>query len=92
MFSSTVDSIQESYLKDELDKERSLTRELRVRLQEKETQLKISERQKEKIKRQMMTANTLVRIQQEQIKRLKLDISRLGELQLHNGEPGPGGS
>ena len=92
MFSSTVDSIQESYLRDELDKERSLTRELRVRLQEKETQLKISERQKEKIKRQMMTANTLVRIQQEQIKRLKLDISKLGDSQLHNGDPGPGGS
>ena len=87
-----MDSIQESYLKDELDKERSLTRELRVRLQEKETQLKISERQKEKIKRQMMTANTLVRIQQEQIKRLKLDISKLGESQQHNGDPGPGGS
>merc|ERR1711953_1543904 len=90
--SSTVDSIQDSYLKDELDKERSVTRELRVRLQEKETQLKISERQKEKIKRQMMTANTLVRIQQEQIKRLKLDISRLGESRLPNGDPGPGGS
>ena len=84
--------MQESYLKDELEKERSVTRELRVRLQEKETQLKISERQKEKIKRQMMTANTLVRIQQEQIKRLKLDISRLGESRLLNGDPGPGGS
>ena len=92
VFSSTVDSMQESYLKDELEKERSVTRELQVRLQEKETQLKISERQKEKIKRQMMTANTLVRIQQEQIKRLKLDISKLGESQQHNGDPGPGGS
>ena len=92
MFSSTADTILDSFHRDELDKERSLNRELRVRLQEKETQLKISERQNEKIKRQMMTANTLVRIQQEQIKRLKLDISRLGEPQLYNGDPGAAGS
>ena len=92
MFSSTADTILDSFHRDELDKERSLNRELRVRLQEKETQLKISDRQNEKIKRQMMTANTLVRIQQEQIKRLKLDISRLGESRLPNGDPGPGGS
>ena len=92
MFSSTADTILDSFHRDELDKERSLNRELRVRLQEKETQLKISERQNEKIKRQMMTANTLVRIQQEQIKRLKLDISRLGESQLYNGDPGAAGS
>jgi len=86
--STTADTILESYNRDELEKERSINRELRSRLQEKETQLKISERQNEKIKRQMMTANTLVRIQQEQIKRLKLDISRLAEPHLHNGDQG----
>ena len=90
--STTAETILDSYHRDELEKERSVTRELQVRLQEKETQLKISERQNEKIKRQMMTANTLVRIQQEQIKRLKLDISRLANSHLHNGDPGTGGS
>ena len=44
---------------------------------EKENQLKISEKQNEKLKRHMMTTNTLVKIQQEQIKRLKLDLSKL---------------
>lgn len=87
--SNTADSILADFHRDELDKERSINRELRARLQEKETQLKISERQNEKIKRQMMTANTLVRIQQEQIKRLKLDLSGVGEAQLYNGEAGP---
>ena len=61
--------------KDDLDREQSINRELRSQLAEKETQLKISERQNEKLKKQVMTTNTLVKIQQEQIRRLKQELN-----------------
>ena len=74
--SGTAENINESIQKDDLEKERSINRELQARLMEKENQLKISEKQNEKLKRHMMTTNTLVKIQQEQIKRLKLELSQ----------------
>ena len=84
--SGTADNIGESIQKDDLEKERSLNRELQARLMEKENQLKISEKQNEKLKRHMMTTNTLVKIQQEQIKRLKLELSKMtNSVQARNG-------
>lgn len=80
----SADSLLESAARDELDKERSLNRELSVRLLEKENQLKLAEKQSEKMKRQMVTCNTLVKIQQEQIKQLKLELSKFRSLQ--NGD------
>jgi len=73
----SAESLLESAARDELDKERSLNRELSVRLLEKENQLKLAEKQTEKMKRQMVTCNTLVKIQQEQIKQLKLELSKV---------------
>ena len=77
-----MDSLQ----KDELEKEQSLNRELHSRLMEKENQLNISERQNEKLKRQNATINTLVKIQDEQIKKLKLELSKLSDKSTRNGD------
>lgn len=84
--SSTATNIMESLQNDELEKEQSLNRELHSRLMEKENQLKISERQNEKLRRQNVTVNTLVKIQEEQIKRLKLELSKMSDKATRNGD------
>ena len=76
----------DSFHKDEIEKEQSMNRELRSQLAEKETQLKISERQNERLKKQVVTTSTLVKIQQEQIKKLKLDLEIAKSKNLTNGE------
>ena len=74
----------ESLQKDDIEREKSINRELLTRLNEKETQLKISERQNEKMRKQMITTNTLVKIQQEQIQKLKFELAKLSRI--HNGD------
>ena len=64
-YSLTANNLFESIQQDDLERERSINRELQTRLTERDAQLKISERQNEKMKRQVMTTNTLVKIQQE---------------------------
>ena len=76
----------ESLQKDELEKEQSLNRELHSRLMEKENQLNLSERQNEKLRRQNATINTLVKIQDEQIKKLKLELSKTSDKATKNGD------
>ena len=67
-YSLTANNLFESIQQDDLERERSINRELQTRLTERDAQLKISERQNEKMKRQVMTTNTLVKIQQELIR------------------------
>ena len=86
LFSTTAKNLMESLQKDELEKEQSLNRELHSRLMEKENQLNISERQNEKLRRQNATINTLVKIQDEQIKKLKLELSKASDKATKNGD------
>jgi len=82
--SLTANNLFESIQQDDLERERSINRELQTRLTERDAQLKISERQNEKMKRQVMTTNTLVKIQQEQIKMLRTELTKMKNVQ--NGE------
>ena len=85
-FSTTAKNLRESLQKDALEKEQSVNRELHSRLMEKENQLNISERQIEKLRRENATVNTLVKIQDEQIKKLKQELSKTCDQTTKNGD------
>jgi len=84
--STTAKNLRESLQKDALEKEQSVNRELHSRLMEKENQLNISERQIEKLRRENATVNTLVKIQDEQIKKLKQELSKTCDKATKNGD------
>jgi len=69
--------IFDTVLRDELEKEKSKNRELTSRLNEKEKQLKIAERQTESMKRHMVLSQGVAAEQQAEIKRLRNEINRL---------------
>lgn len=74
-------SLFESVFRDDLEKERSKNRDLSSRLAEKDKQLKLAERQMENMRKHMIISQTVASQQQEEIKRLKNEISRLGFFQ-----------
>jgi ribosomal protein L37AE/L43A len=74
-------SLFESVFRDDIEKERSKNRDLSSRLAEKDKQLKLAERQMENMRKHMMISQTVACQQQEEIKRLKNEISRLGFFQ-----------
>jgi len=74
-------SIFESVFRDDLEKERSKNRDLSSRLAEKDKQLKLTERQMENMRKHMIISQTVASQQQEEIKRLKHEINRLGFFQ-----------
>lgn len=71
----------ENVFKDDIEKERSRNRDLSSRLVEKDKQLKLAERQMENMRRHMVISQTVASQQQEEIKRLKNEINRLGFFQ-----------
>jgi len=71
----------ESVFKDDIEKERSKNREMSSRLVEKDKQLKLAERQMENMRKHMVISQTVASQQQEEIKRLKNEINRLGFFQ-----------
>lgn len=69
--------IFDKVLRDELEKEKSKNKELSVRLAEKEKQLKIVERQTENMTKHMVMSQKIAKEQQDEIKRLRNEITRL---------------